>query len=180
MDAQACAGSGRRAGICLSYQWKSLFLPHGTVLRTVFKGKSHHCRVDVDQILYQGEARSPSGFVNAVGGIRRNAWKSVWLLFPDSKHWQLADTLRARKHPAAARRASPAARPLKAPAAAVQPLAGRVAPSLPAPKHCGRRNHGRGWGREPCCTAFLWWSDTAGRRGPPAPERTGKKDPSKG
>ncbi|UUZ50448.1 hypothetical protein LP420_11615 [Massilia sp. B-10] len=99
----------------LSYQWKSLFLPHGTVLRTVFKGKSHHCRVEVDQILYQGEARSPSGFVNAVGGVRRNAWKSVWLLFPDSKHWQLADTLRARKHPVAPRRAAHTARPVKAP-----------------------------------------------------------------
>lgn len=124
------------------YQWKSLFLPHGTVLRTVFKGKSHHCRVDVDQILYQGEACSPSGFVNAVGGVRRNAWKSVWLLFPDSKHWQLADTLRARKHPVAPRRAAHTARPVKPPPAAAAPPKARSAPppARPSPPMA----HGRG------------------------------------
>ena len=115
------------------YQWKSLFLPHGTVLRTVFKGKSHHCRVDVDQILYQGEACSPSGFVNAVGGVRRNAWKSVWLLFPDAKHWQLADTLRTRKHPVAPRRAAHTARPAKVQPAAVKAPKAPVAPRAPLP-----------------------------------------------
>lgn len=95
------------------YQWKSLFLPHGTVLRTVFKGKNHHCRVECDQIVYQGKAVSPSGFVNAVGGVRRNAWKSLWVLLPDSKHWQLADTLRAPPRSPGARRAAHAARPIK-------------------------------------------------------------------
>jgi hypothetical protein len=109
------------------YQWKGLFLPHGTVLRTVFKGKNHHCRVECDQIVYNGKAHSPSGFVNAVGGVRRNAWNSVWLLFPDAKHWQLADALRAPKRPAAPRRARPAK---GRPAAAARPEAQR-APTLP-------------------------------------------------
>ena len=112
------------------YQWKGLFLPHGTVLRTVFHGKNHHCRVECDQIMYEGKAHSPSGFVNAVGGIRRNAWKSVWLLFPDSKHWQLADALRARKHPVAPRRAAHAARPIKVQPAATGPAKAPATPSV--------------------------------------------------
>ena len=78
------------------YQWKRLFLPNGTVLRTVFAGKNCHCVVEGDRIVYDKRAVSPSGFVNAVGGIRRNAWKCTWILFPDSKDWKLADSLRTR------------------------------------------------------------------------------------
>ncbi len=85
------------------FQWKRLFLPNGTLLRTVFGGKNHHCLVEGDQILYNGQAVSPSGFVNAVGGIRRNAWRCTWLLFPQSKVWKLADSLRIRERPRRAR-----------------------------------------------------------------------------
>ncbi len=81
------------------YQWKSVFLPDGTVLRTVFGGKNHHCLVEGDWILYNGQAVSPSGFVNAVGGTRRNAWQCTWILLPDSKDWKRADTLRTRERP---------------------------------------------------------------------------------
>ncbi|MES2319887.1 MAG: hypothetical protein V4631_20600 [Pseudomonadota bacterium] len=81
------------------YQWKSQFLPDGTVLRTVFNGKNYHCLVEGDRILYNGKEVSPSGFVNAVGGIRRNAWRCTWILLPDAKDWKLADTLRARVRP---------------------------------------------------------------------------------
>ncbi len=81
------------------YQWKGLFLPDGTVLRTVFAGKNSHCLVEGDRILFNGKPVSPSGFVNAVGGIRRNAWLCTWVLFPDTNHWALADTLRARRRP---------------------------------------------------------------------------------
>ncbi|MES2297443.1 MAG: hypothetical protein V4582_10390 [Pseudomonadota bacterium] len=81
------------------YQWKQLFLPVGTLLRTVFGGKNHHCVVEGDQILFNGQTVSPSGFVNAIGGIRRNAWRCTWILFPESKEWKLADTLRTRERP---------------------------------------------------------------------------------
>ena len=101
------------------YQWKSQFLPDGTLLRTVFGGKNHHCLVEGDQILHNGKAVSPSGFVNAVGGMRRNAWRCTWILFPDSKDWKLADTLRTRERP---RRASKPARDVQqAPAAGPLP-----------------------------------------------------------
>jgi hypothetical protein len=86
------------------YQWKSLFLPDGTVLRTVFGGKNYHCRVDNDRIVYDGEAVSPSGFVNAVGGIRRNAWRSIWVLLSTEKEWKLADSLRTRQRATRPRR----------------------------------------------------------------------------
>jgi hypothetical protein len=89
------------------YQWKHVFLPNGTLLRTVFSGKNHHCTVEDDRILYEGRAVSPSGFVNAIGGIRRNAWKSLWVLLPDEKTWKLADSLRPPKRTNRARARKP-------------------------------------------------------------------------
>ena len=91
------------------YQWKGLFLPGGTVLRTVFGGKNHHCIVECDAILYDGKPISPSGFVNAVGGLRRNAWNCAWILFPQSQDWKLARTLRAGAGPSRKRKPQSAA-----------------------------------------------------------------------
>ncbi len=115
------------------YQWKSLFLPDGTLLRTIFAGKNHHCVVENDQILYNNQAVSPSGFVNAVGGIRRNAWRSTWVLRPDDKHWVLADTLRTRKSRPHARKAVRAGQEIAAtaPCPARTSVAVTAAGSLP-------------------------------------------------
>lgn len=79
------------------YQWKHLFLPNGTLLRTVFNGKNFHCLVESDHIIYDGKQVSPSGFANAVGGMRRNAWKAIWILYPKSTVWKLAESLRTKK-----------------------------------------------------------------------------------
>ena len=95
----------------MGYQWKRLFLPNGTLLRTVFGGKNYHCLIEGDQIIYDGKAVSPSGFVNAVGGIRRNAWLATWVLFPDTKEWTLADALRTRERPRRARKQAHACEP---------------------------------------------------------------------
>lgn len=81
------------------YQWKDLFLPNGTLLRTVFGGKNFHCRVEDHTIRYEGKVVSPSGFANAVGGVRRNAWNVIWVLFPNSSVWKLAAGLRAKRRP---------------------------------------------------------------------------------
>ena len=78
-------------------QWKDVFLPDGTLLRTVFDGKNHHCRVDGDQLLYEGEPTSPSRFANKVGGVRRNAWEVVWILLPNAPTWKRAGALRPAK-----------------------------------------------------------------------------------
>lgn len=34
----------------MGYQWKRVFLPDGTVLRTIFDGKKYHCIVNVDAL----------------------------------------------------------------------------------------------------------------------------------
>jgi hypothetical protein len=79
------------------YQWKHVFLPNGTLLRTIFNGKNFHCLVEEDHILYNGQKVSPSGFANGVGGVRRNAWKVIWILFPNSSVWKLAGALRTKE-----------------------------------------------------------------------------------
>lgn len=76
------------------YQWKQLFLPEGTRLRTVFKGRNFHAIVEGERILYDGVAVSPAGFVGAVGGARRNAWTALWLLFPLECTWKSAAACR--------------------------------------------------------------------------------------
>lgn len=80
------------------YQWKQLFLPKGTLLRTAFNGKHYHCLVEEEGLRFNGEPTSPSRFANAVGGVRRNAWRVIWVLFPDTSEWKLADTLRTKRN----------------------------------------------------------------------------------
>jgi hypothetical protein len=80
------------------YQWKNLFLPSGTLLRSIFNGKNYHCLVEGDRIVYDGKMISPSCFANAVGGVRRNAWKVIWILFPNSSVWKSAESLRRPKN----------------------------------------------------------------------------------
>ena len=159
------------------YQWKRLFLPDGTVLRTVFGGRNHHCLVEGDRIIHDGQTMSPSGFVNAVGGIRRNAWKCTWILFPATQEWKLADSLRTRvPRPRAPRQASAvpheaapqpavARAPVTATPAPVAPITishpareGRIPATAPAPHDAARgvheQEHGthtntEGWSRPP-------------------------------
>jgi hypothetical protein len=114
------------------YQWKGLFLPHGTVLRAAFQGKNHHAHVENDLIMFQGKAMSPSAFVSAVGGIRRNAWKSIWLLLPDTKHWQLADAMRARGRPPTARKTARRTRAHLAPPPSIRQAAPEPVITAPA------------------------------------------------
>lgn len=85
------------------YQWKHVFLPKGTVLRTVFDGTNYHAHVEGDRILHEGAATTPSRFANAVSGVRRNAWKVIWVLLPNTSTWKLADELRPRRATARAK-----------------------------------------------------------------------------
>jgi hypothetical protein len=130
--------------LATGYQWKKLFLPNGTLLRTVFGGKNYHGLVEGDRILYKGQAVSPTGFANAVGGIRRNAWRCIWILFPDSKDWKLADSLRTRERPRRARKPvadiqpAPTAQSLTGGAPVIPPVAG----PFPAQMACGAEAQG--------------------------------------
>lgn len=79
------------------YQWKDVFLPHGTVLRAVMEGRSVHATVEGDTIVFNGQAVSPSRFVNTDGRTVRNAWTVVWLLFPQQSTWRRADDCRVNR-----------------------------------------------------------------------------------
>jgi hypothetical protein len=87
----------RRDGPALrGFQWKSLFLPDGTKLRTTFGETVEFATVRGDRIVSDDcTAFTPSQFANrrATG---RNAWRFIWLRFPGCEHWTLADNCRER------------------------------------------------------------------------------------
>lgn len=84
-------------------QWKQLFLPDGTRLRATFGKESWQAVVQDGQLRYGEHIVSPSCFANLHGSGNRNAWKAVWLRFPDNEQWFLADTCRAKQKEAIAR-----------------------------------------------------------------------------
>jgi hypothetical protein len=76
------------------YQWKRLFLPDGTILRTHFRQQHFRAKVERSRIVFNGTAVSPNDFTRVGGGSNRNAWKAIWLLFPGERDWRLADDCR--------------------------------------------------------------------------------------
>jgi hypothetical protein len=76
------------------YQWKQLFLPEGTKLRAYSGGKPYFAVVAETEIRHEELPTSPSGFANLHGSGNRNAWKAIWLRFPGSERWVLADNCR--------------------------------------------------------------------------------------
>ncbi len=91
------------------YQWKQLFLPDGTRLRAKFGRETWHATVQDGEIKYGEHLVSPSCFANLHGSGNRNAWKAVWLRFPGTEQWVLADTCRTMQKAAIARLFSGAA-----------------------------------------------------------------------
>jgi hypothetical protein len=83
-------GAASEAG----YQWKQVFLPSGTRLRTSFGGRRLFAQVAGDEIMYDGLVVSPSGFANLQGSGNRNAWKTIWICLPGSQEWMLAEVYR--------------------------------------------------------------------------------------
>ncbi|WP_373987678.1 hypothetical protein [Duganella sp. BuS-21] len=49
-----------------------------------------YAKVEDEQIICDGLPITPSRFANGRGCGTRNAWKSVWLRFPNNKRWELA------------------------------------------------------------------------------------------
>lgn len=78
------------------FQWKNVFLPEGTILRTSYRHVVEYAKVIGDRLLSDdGESLTPSLFANrhATG---RNAWRFVWLRFPGDDHWVRAANCRTR------------------------------------------------------------------------------------
>ncbi|MGZ5198892.1 MAG: hypothetical protein ACXWC4_03905 [Telluria sp.] len=93
------ARSRTRTRPMTGYQWKRLFLPDGTILRTHFRRQHLRARVEKSRIVYNGTAMSPNDFARAGGGSNRNAWKAIWLMFPGEREWRLADECRPAPRP---------------------------------------------------------------------------------
>lgn len=103
MKPAAAAGQQPATVSETGYQWKEVFLPEGTKLRTCFGGQSWFAVVEGAEIRYGGHAISPSRFANLQGSGNRNAWKAVWLRLPGSEEWLLADVCRSARKAAIAR-----------------------------------------------------------------------------
>lgn len=76
------------------YQWKGVFLPSGTRLKTQVRGRTYYAAVEGNQIQYDGKAVSPHVFANAFGVEGRNAWRDIWLHLPYESTWRPAISLK--------------------------------------------------------------------------------------
>ncbi len=94
LAAAAVANPGTAAAASRGYQWKSLFLPEGTLLPICVGGRYTEAAVCGEHIVYQGRRCSPRQFVMQVSGQVRNAWLAVWRRCPGDVRWHLADTRR--------------------------------------------------------------------------------------
>lgn len=89
--------ASRKNGPALrGFQWKTLFLPEGTILRTTHGDTVEFAKVCGDHIMSDdGAALTPSMFANRTAK-GRNAWRFVWLRFPGEDGWSRADNCRDR------------------------------------------------------------------------------------
>ena len=96
----------RRDGPALrGFQWKTLFLPDGTNLRTADGNDVEFAKVRGDRIQAEdGVALTPSQFANR-RSKGRNAWRFIWLRFPGNERWVRAHD--CRTHSTSRRKDSP-------------------------------------------------------------------------
>jgi len=85
------------------YQWKELFLPHGTELRTRYRGTYYYAKVEGDQLRYGCESVSPRSWIANLTGSVRNAWRDIWIRQGVNHWWVQASVMRTE----AARQALP-------------------------------------------------------------------------
>jgi hypothetical protein len=76
------------------FQWKNVFLPEGTQLRTSYGQITAFAKVVGEFILTEdGTSLTPSTFANRYTR-GRNAWRFVWLRFPGENCWTRAENCR--------------------------------------------------------------------------------------
>ena len=91
---QAQLSAGCDPASARGYQWKSLFLPEGTVLRSWSYGDHNYARVEGDQIIHEGKPVSPNQFAQSFARTTRNAWTDLYVRRPCDKRFTLACRLR--------------------------------------------------------------------------------------
>jgi hypothetical protein len=94
LDAQAAMPNGGDPANVRGYQWKSLFLPEGTVLRSWSYGEHNYAEVVGDEIIHNGRAVSPNKFAQAFARTTRNAWTDLFIRRPGDKNYIMACRLR--------------------------------------------------------------------------------------
>lgn len=76
------------------YQWKTLFLPEGTIVRSWSYGEANYARVEGDDLIHMGRKVSPNQFAQSFARSTRNAWTDLLVKRPGDKRYRLACTLR--------------------------------------------------------------------------------------
>ena len=94
LDAAAPDPGSAAPAAARGYQWKSVFLPHGTELRSWSYGEHNYARVEGDQIIHEGRSVSPNQFAQAFARSTRNAWTDLFIRRPGDKKYTLACRLR--------------------------------------------------------------------------------------
>ena len=77
------------------YQWKELFLPHGTRLRISHRGLCYFAQVEGDLLMADGKMVTPSSWATEVCGSVRNAWRDICLRRNHLEPWTKASDWRA-------------------------------------------------------------------------------------
>lgn len=91
---QARLQAGTDPASVRGYQWKTLFLPEGTVLRSWSYGENNYARVEGDQIIHDGRSVSPNEFAQSFARSTRNAWTDLYIRRPADRQFMLASRLR--------------------------------------------------------------------------------------
>ncbi|MRW83129.1 hypothetical protein GJ698_03370 [Pseudoduganella sp. FT26W] len=145
---QAGLAKGSDPANLRGYQWKSLFLPDGTELRSWSYGEHNYARVVGDQIIHQGQPITPNQFAQKFARSFRNAWMDISVRRPEDKQFIIADRLR-REQATPPRAPAPAEPSLPQLMAALQAQlqAQQPTPPVPAPAPAPTRDTtpGEGW-----------------------------------
>lgn len=94
LDAKNGEAHGADPTSVRGYQWKSLFLPEGTVLRSWSYGEHNFARVEGNKIIHEGRSVSPNQFARYFARTARNAWTDLSVRRPGDKQFRMAHLLR--------------------------------------------------------------------------------------
>lgn len=76
------------------YQWKSLFLPEGTLIHCKTYGEQYYACVEGDAIVHEGRELSPNQLAALHADSVRNAWNDLYIRRPGDKFYKAASRLR--------------------------------------------------------------------------------------
>lgn len=144
LDAKTALPPGADPAQPRGYQWKSLFLPEGTVLRSWSYGDHNYARVEGDKIMHEGRSVSPNEFARLFARTARNAWFDLSVRRPGDKRFTMASVLRreqAKQEKATASTPNPVVPAAALPMHVATPAAAESPPApapVPAPEPAPR------------------------------------------